>query len=197
MKSIKIVFAAVVMLGLAACSMGPFAPPQTVAPVDVTQLAPMRVASVDVSVPETLTVSEDNSYDPKADIVWRGDPFGPRYPQVKAVVEAGIQAGTKDLDGNVPVDLVVVVQRFHSQTQKVRYSFGGKYEIYYDLEVRDARSGEVIIPSYTVYAIADAPGGDDALVADQEGRTEKDDNIALMADSIRAQLTGTVVAPAG
>jgi len=190
MMGMKTIVASLTLLLLAACSDLPMIGGTTEAPVDVTQLPSMRVTSFNVTVPETLTVSEDNSYDPRADIVWRGDPIGPRYPQVKAVMESGISAGIKSLDGDVPVKLDVVLHRFHSQTQKVRYSFGGKYEVEYDLTVRDARSNAVIIPTYRVYTEADAPGGIEALAADQAGRTEKIDNINLIGHSIYRQLTG-------
>lgn len=166
----------------------------TRSPVDVTQLPAMRVAAFQVTVPETLTVSEDNSLDPPEKIVWRGDPYGPRHAQVKAVMETGIRKGTKDLSGDLPVRLDIVVQRFHSQTQKVRYSYGGKYEIEYDLTVLNANTGEVIVPPYRVYAEINAPGGVAALAADQAGRTEKMDNINLIARSIHRQLTGRELA---
>ncbi len=189
MFAIRSILACVTVLALASCSGGPLGGTTTVAPVDVSQLEPMRVASFTVTVPESLSVSEENSYDPRADIVWRADPPGSRYSQVQAVMEAGIRAGTDDLDGTLPVALNIVVQRFHSQTQKVRYSFGGDYEVHYDLEVRDARNGSVVIPAYRVYAVEDAPGGNAALAADLQGRTEKMDNIDLIARSIRTQLT--------
>ena len=182
--------ASLALLLLAACGGATTNAGATRAPVDVTQMPAMQVASFTVTVPETLSVSEENTYDPSADIVWRGDPFGPRFPQVKAVTEAGVEAGIRNLTGNRPVILDIVVRRFHSQTEKVRYSFGGKYEIVYDLRVRDARTGEVIIPTYRVSAVADAPGGIEALAADQAGRTEKLDNINLIAGSIYTQLTG-------
>ena len=167
---------------------------KTVPPVDVTTMAPMRVSSFTVVVPETLTVSEQNTYDPSTDIVWRGDPFGDRFPQVQAIVESGVQKGISKLTGDVPVTLDIVVWRFHSQTERTRYSVGGDYEISYDLTVRAASDGSVLIPTYRVDAIADAPGGDDALVAERAGRTEKIDNINLMAASIVLQLTGRYLA---
>ena len=189
MVRLKIVMASLMLVLLAACGESFTAGP-TEPPLDVTQLAPMRVSSFTVTVPPTLTVSEENTYDPKAEIVWRADPFGPRHPQVKAVMEAGVAAGIRPLTGDTPVVLDIVVRWFHSQTEKVRYSFGGKYELAYDLTVRDARSGDVIIPTYRVFAIVDAPGGIEALAADQAGRTEKIDNINLVAGSIYTQLTG-------
>ncbi len=195
MRRATTLISALALLLLAGCSGGLISGGKTVPPVDVTQLPPMRVELFSVVVPETLTVSEENSYKPKSDIVWRGDPYGPRYAQVKAIFEAGIRDGVKDLSGSVPVNLHIVVQRFHSQTQKVRYTFGGQYEIEYDLQVSDARSGAILIPAYRVYAIEDAPGGSDAIVADDEGRTEKADNIALIAASIRTQLTGVEWSP--
>ena len=182
---------------LAGCGGSPFANRTTNPPVDVTQLEPMRVVSFNVTVPETLEVSEENSYDPKADIVWRGDAFGPRYPQVKTIFETGIAAGVRDLAGSQPVILDIVVTRFHSQSEKIRYSFGGKYEVGYQLLVRDANSDAVIVPAYQVYTEIDAPGGVEALAADQAGRTEKLDNINLIAKSIYMQLTGMeLTAPA-
>ncbi len=186
----KVLMATLALIMLASCGDTPYLGGATKPPVDVTKLPAMRVASFDVTVPETLTVSEDNSLDPSEDIVWRGDPFGPRYPQVKAVMETGIAAGIKGLEGDVPVRLDIVVQRFHSQTQKVRYSYGGKYEVEYDLTVLNAKTGDVIIPTYRVVAEIDAPGGVEALAADQQGRTEKIDNINLIAHSIYMQLTG-------
>lgn len=191
MAMIKNLTFAPLFLLLAGCSGGIMGGPKTVAPVDVTQLPSMRVASYAVVVPETLTVSEENSYRPNADIVWRGDPIGPRHPQVKAIFEEGVEKGTKDLDGSVPVALDIVVQQFHSQSEKVRYSFGGMYEIGYELTVRNATSGEIIIPTYRVYTEIDAPAGIEALAADQAGRTEKIDNIALIGNSVHTQLTGT------
>lgn len=190
MIGLKSLAAVLALTMLTACGGLPGLTPTTSAPVDVTQLPAMRVASFTVTVPESLSVSEDNSYDPNADIVWRADPFGPRHPQIKTVMEDGIAAGIGQLDGSRPVVLDIVVQRFHSQTKKVRYSFGGKYEIEYDLTVRDAGSGDTVIPTYRVYAIEDAPGGREAVAADQAGQTEKIDNLNLIAGSIYTQLTG-------
>ncbi len=194
MTRAKSVAASLMMVMQAACVDLPMFGGVTKPSVDVTQLPAMRVVSFDLSVPETLTVSEDNRLDPSEDIVWRGDPFGPRHEQVKAVMETGIAAGIKDLDGDLPVKLDIIVQRFHSQTQKVRYSYGGKYEIEYDLTVENANSGEVVVPTYRVFAEIDAPGGVEALAADQAGRTEKMDNLNLIAGSIHLQLTGRELA---
>ncbi|MGR3344325.1 MAG: DUF6778 family protein, partial [Paracoccaceae bacterium] len=50
-------------------------------------------------VPETLRVSERNSYKPIADIVWCEDPFGDRHDQVKAIFEEGITRAVASFSG--------------------------------------------------------------------------------------------------
>jgi len=177
---------------VSACSVGGLIgdKKQTVPPVDVSTFPPMRVVAYDITVPTSLSVSEDNAYKPIADIVWRGDPYGSRYPQVKAIFDAGVKKGISTVSGTVPVRLEIVVRRFHSQSERVRYSYGGKYEIEYDLTISASGVGQVLVPTYTVYIEADAPGGIAALAAEQSGRTEKIDNINLIAQSIYTQLTG-------
>lgn len=190
MTRAKAILASLALSLVAACGDPTLLGGNTERPLDVEALPPMKIASYTVSVPDTLTVSEANSYDPSADIVWRGDPFGPRLPQVQAVFETGIKQARSSIEGEIPVRLEVVVQRFHSQTQKTRYSYGGRYEIEYDLTVLNSTTGDVIIPRYRVYANSQAPGGIEALAAEQAGRTEKVDNINLIASSVFIQLTG-------
>ena len=71
--------------------------------------APVSVNEVEIIVPQTLLVSEANRYYPKGDIVWRGEPFGDRRAQVKAIFEEGIGRGAAALQGPTPVDLEVEV----------------------------------------------------------------------------------------
>lgn len=145
------------------------------APADAVMIAPdFRVTKVNVAVPDTLTVSEANSIKPRADIVWREDPFGNRYEQVKAVMEAGLTSGTRALKGQRPVVLDVQMVRFHAQTERVRYSsLPSKHEIEFLLTVRDANTGAVLVPSHMVNATFDALGGDAAVAADRAGITQK------------------------
>lgn len=140
-----------------------------------TMVSPdFRVAKINVVVPDTLTVSEENTIKPRADIVWRGDAYGNRYEQVKAVLEEGLNAGVKGLHGSRDVILDVQLVRFHAQTQHVRYSaLPSKHEIEFMLTVRDANTGEVIVPSHMVNATFDALGGKDAVAADLAGITQK------------------------
>ena len=55
---------------------------------DAVPAPDFSVVDVRVIVPETLKVSEANTYKPRADIVWRGDPYGNRYEQVAAIMRA-------------------------------------------------------------------------------------------------------------
>ena len=61
------------------------------------------VRTVNIDVPRTLVVSEANSYFPRGDIVWRGDPPGDRYEQIASIFEEGFARGTADVKGEVPV----------------------------------------------------------------------------------------------
>ena len=80
------------ILALAAC--GAVFKTDYDAPVDRAVSAQWRVASVEVDVPHTLTVSEARTLLPRADIVWREDPVGDRYAQVDQImtdVARGVQ----------------------------------------------------------------------------------------------------------
>jgi len=80
-------------------------------------------------VPETLKVSEQNSYFPGGDIVWRGDAAGNRHEQAKAVFDRALTQGTETLEGIVNVGLDVRVERFHALTQKARHTTGGSIRL--------------------------------------------------------------------
>ena len=58
-------------------------------PVPAAQSKGWHVVAVDVSVPDKLTVSEEHTYEPKADIVWREDPIGDRHPQDASADQGG------------------------------------------------------------------------------------------------------------
>lgn len=148
-----------------------------------------NVAQINVIVPRTLTVSEANTYKPNADIVWRGDPYGDRYEQVKAVIESGLAAGASGVHGTRDVILDVEVAQFHAQTEKVRYTFGGAHEIVFALTVRDAQSGAVIIPSHLVDATFAALGGKAAVNAERAGVTQKVRIVNRLAEIISQQLS--------
>ncbi|MFV2003410.1 MAG: DUF6778 family protein, partial [Paracoccaceae bacterium] len=158
--------------------------------VDVTQLPTMRVVGLVIQVPETLVVSEANSYKPVADIVWRGDPPGNRYEQVKAIFETGIARGVADFSGDLPVVLHIEVVRFHSVTERTRYTIGGVHEIDFFLTVTNGRTGDVVVPRYLISSRLKAFGGEQALAAEAAGQTQKVRILAHLAELIKQELTG-------
>ena len=152
---------------------GRIAPGNTKSVVNVAGLPSMRAASVNVLVPPSLVVSEANSYAPAADIVWRGDPFGDRHAQVKAIFEEGIGRGAAMLDGDIPVRIDIQVARFHALTDKTRYSFGGTHGITFFLTIYNAQTQEVMVPAHQIKANLKALGGRNAVAAESIGQTQK------------------------
>ncbi|MDC0343441.1 hypothetical protein OAN15_00170 [bacterium] len=135
--------------------------------------APFRIEAVVVNVPRSLKVSEANRYLPAGDIVWRGDPVGDRYEQVKAIFEAAMLTGAQKIDGAQPVDLLINVKRFHALTEKARYTTGGVHNIVFDLALADPETGEIIVPWREIRADLEAFGGAKAIEADRVGQTQK------------------------
>ena len=133
----------------------------------------MKVASINVRVPQTLTVTESNGYYPRADIVWRGDDLGDRRQQVQAIFENAFAEGTRGLNGDTPVIIDVQVKRFHSLTERARERVGGVHNMEFFLTVYDANTGAVILPARLVEANLPALGGVAAIEAVQRGQTQK------------------------
>ncbi len=204
MKKSLTILAMGAMLGLGACSdpgvvaraMDPGMPLLGGDGGAVRPAPSYRVREVRVSVPETLKVSEANSYKPRADIVWRGDPIGNRYEQVAAVMKEGIERGVAGLDGSREVVLEVEVATFHALTQKARYTVGGTHDINFWLTIRDARTGEVIEPRRYIDTDLKALGGVAAIAAEAHGETQKVRIEAFLADYMRNLLTTPHMIPA-
>lgn len=131
------------------------------------------VVDLAVTVPRTLTVSEANVYYPSADIVWRGEPQGDRHAQIQRIFEEGFGRAARSLDGARDVAVDVEVRRFHSVTERARYSVGGVHSIRFVLTVRDARTGEIVEGPRVVAADLVAFGGERALQADRAGQTQR------------------------
>jgi hypothetical protein len=155
--------------------------------------SPVSVANVIVRVPRALKVSERNSYLPRGDIVWREDPIGDRHLQVQRIVQDAIVRGVTPLDGPVRVNLDVTVKRFHALTEKARYTTGGVHAITFDLAITDAETGGLVVPVREVRADLDVFGGQQALLAEARGLTQKVRITAHLAEVIRQELTN----PAG
>jgi hypothetical protein len=147
-----------------------------------------KVSKINVLVPKDLTVSEANTYKPNADIVWRGDAYGDRYDQVQAVLETGLATGAQAFDGAQEVIVDVQLVLFHGQTEKVRYTFGGKHDIIFAMTIRDAQTGATIVQPRLIDATFDALGGIAAVNAEKAGVTQKVRIIERLAEVITTEL---------
>lgn len=135
-----------------------------------------RLAGVNVQVPDSLTVSERNVLVPDADIVWQEDPPGDRHAQVAAIMAAAVRAGASGLQGHEPVNLVIVVQRFHALTpaaEALQMNNVGVLNVDFTIEVDDARSGKVLVPAQTITAALPGLTGEAAMAARSQGKTQK------------------------
>lgn len=148
----------------------------------------MRVTAVNVTVPRTLKVSEANSYYPRADIVWRGDPIGDRHTQIQSIFETALAQGTNDMAGATDVTLDVEILRFHSVSEKTRYSVGGVHNMEFRLTVRNAASGAALAPARDIEANLPAFGGRQAIDAERRGQTQKVRVTGYLAQVIRKEL---------
>lgn len=134
------------------------------------------VRAVQVSVPDSLTTTEEDSFVPNADIVWHGEPRGDRRAQVAAILEDGIKRGTSGLKGGTPVILQVTLTQFHALTPKTvarAPTNSGVHNISYIVQVVDARTGKPLTQPQQIKA--DLPGlvGEAAWKAEAEGRGQK------------------------
>ncbi|MGH1578726.1 DUF6778 family protein [Planktotalea sp.] len=147
------------------------------------------IAKITVDVPRTLTVSEKNTYYPKGDIVWRGDMFGDRHEQVKAIVMQSAQSTAERLQGSRPVHMHIQVTRFHGLSEKARYSTGGVHNINFFVTLLDPETGATLRPSRLVVSNLDALKGDAAIRADGLGNTQKHRVTTFLSQVIQTELT--------
>ncbi|MFN3938063.1 MAG: DUF6778 family protein [Gemmobacter sp.] len=137
------------------------------------RLARYSVREVRVEVPRELTVSEANLYYPIADIVWRGEPRGDRHEQVRAILAEAADLATRNMRQGPEVIVDLRVVRFHSVTEKTRYTFGGVHSIRFDLTVRDVRTGAVLEGPRRIVADVKASGGQRAVEEEGRGLTQR------------------------
>lgn len=148
-----------------------------------------RVTNVAVVVPETLSVSEEASLVPNADIVWREDPAtGDRREQVATIMRNAAQRGASGLRGPRAVVLQVQVTRFHALTFEAekRLSDSGVHNIDFFATVRDARSGAVLAGPEFIEAATPAFSGQEAVNARARGLTQK----KVISDHVAATIAG-------
>ncbi|WP_372841789.1 DUF6778 family protein [Phaeovulum sp.] len=154
------------------------------------------IKDVTVRVPETLKVSEANLYYPIADIVWRGDPRGNRYEQIKAIFDTAAAQATAGMNAGQAVNVEIEVTRFHAQTEKTRYSVGGTFSMHFLMTVRDAATGAIIDGPREVDADTPAAGGEQALAEEAQGLTAKVVVTARLTEVIAAELSRPVLVSA-
>lgn len=149
-----------------------------------------HVADVRVSVPRTLTTSDENSWTPDYDIVWHGDPPGDRHAQVEALMTTALRTGAQELRGKRAVTLVATLQQFHAITPKVEkyLHFSGVHDIRFTLQIFDARSGQPLTEPTPIAADAPALVGGDARAARARGYTQKNEIIDAVSAVIRGYL---------
>ncbi len=149
----------------------------------------VSVQKITVDVPKTLIVSEKNSYYPKGDIVWRGDAFGDRHEQVKAILTQSAERAAANLDGTRPVHMHIQLTRFHGLSEKARYSTGGVHNMNFFVTLLDPVTGATLRPARLVVSNLDALKGTAAIQADSRGETQKSRVTAFLQQVIQAELT--------
>lgn len=158
-------------------------------------LPPLNVVRVKVTVPQKLTVSEANLFYPVADIVWRGEARGNRHAQVQRIFTESLDAATARMNSGRAVAVEAQVVRFHSVTEKTRYTVGGVHSLRYLLVVRDAKTGAVIDGPRAISADVPAAGGQKAFEEDQRGRTQRVVIVEALTRSFRQALAPRAAVP--
>lgn len=153
------------------------------------------IEAIRIAVPRSLTVSEANTFKPRADIVWRGEALGDRHAQVSAIFQEAMTAGTADAQQGQKVDLDIEVTRFHALTEKTRYTFGGMHEMRFVLTLRDSATGQVLDGPREIVADIKASGGSAAIAEEQAGLTQRVVTVARLAQVIGRELAAPAAVP--
>ncbi|MEY8098554.1 DUF6778 family protein [Falsihalocynthiibacter sp. S25ZX9] len=190
MKSIKAICVVAVALTLSACA-GTEQVSRGTTPAFPVVMAPavFSVDAVNVIVPESLKVSEAHLFYPFADIVWRGDVLGDRHDQVASIFTTGMGRGAKAFSGKRHVVVDIQVLRFHSLTERARYSVGGVHSIKFVMNVRDSQTGALLMDSKVIKADLNGYGGARAVAAEQRGLTQKVRITSHIAGVLQRELT--------
>lgn len=149
------------------------------------------VVDVAVSVPDSLTVSEEHTYEPDADIVWREDPIGDRHPQVAAIMKAAIARGASGLKGQRPVRIEATMSRFHALTfesEALNVAGVGVHNVNFTIKVVDARTGAVLAGPTDIDASLPALTGAEMIKARVRGESQKSQISAHVAATIAGWL---------
>lgn len=201
MKAVRITLALGLALGLSACGGADVASrnaPLITSDMSLASDAAQKriylrsqynVTEIRITVPRTLKVSEANLFYPQADIVWRGEPVGDRHMQVHSIFTDAFGMGTAKMKSGPEVIVEATVKRFHGVTEKTRYTFGGVFNMEFDLVVRDAQTGDILDGPRFVELNANASGGSAAIAEEQAGRTQRVVVIEALREGIRRELS--------
>jgi hypothetical protein len=195
MSRFSIAAALILAFGLSACgsydlsSRNATSTEVLTAPGGVTTLPAIRVVDTKITVPTDLQVSEANTYYPLGDIVWRGEAYGDRHAQLGAILTESMALAQKGHVGSQPAVVDITLRRFHSMTEKTRYTVGGVHSIRFELTLRDPATGLALMPTRTIRADLKGYGGDRALAAERAGLTQKVRVTHHLANVLRAELS--------
>ena len=146
-------------------------------------------AELVVNVPRSLIVSEAHGIKPRADIVWREEAPGDRYAQVEGIMRGGLEPALSSMNGDIPVQVVVEVTRFHALTEKARYTIGGVHAVQFKLTLVDPETGAALTEPRLIKADFKAYGGARAISAERSGLTQKVRITDRIAEVIQQELS--------
>ena len=132
------------------------------------------VRQVISTVPDSLTISNDNTYAPNADIVWHGDPYGDRREQVAAILKEAVTAASTPLRGPRGVAISTQLLHFHGVTPiATNRAPGAVHNIAFRIQVFDARTREPLTGAALIDGDLEANVGATAVTAAVAGETER------------------------
>ncbi len=133
-----------------------------------------RISQVRVTVPASLTVSEENTYTPNANIVWHGDPVGDRRAQVQAIVYDAARQAVAGMRGGQSAVLDITMEEFHGVTPiAMARAPAAVHNITFIAQVNSAGSGAPLTEPTKIYADLPALVGEAGFYAAQFGPSQK------------------------
>ena len=159
-------------------------------PISASVSRNWHVVDVAVSVPDSLSVSEEHSYGPDADIVWREDPKGDRREQVRVIMQKAIAQGARSLKGPRAVKIAVTMSRFHAMTfeaESISLDVG-VHNVDFTAQVFDARTGAALTQPEFIDAAFPAMSGAAMAQARAAGQSQKSQITAHVAATIAGWL---------
>lgn len=131
-------------------------------------------SQVIATVPEFLTVSNDNTYAPNADIVWHGESFGDRKEQIARILKEAVTAASAPLSGPRMVAISTQLLHFHGVTpMATNRAPAAVHNIAFRAQVFDAGTREPLTGISLIDADLEANVGSAAITAALEGETER------------------------